>query len=504
MVQLVVVIALLLVVALAIYDVTQRRHAILRNFPVVGHFRYWLEAVGPELRQYIVTNNDEERPFSRDQRRWVYASSKSQNSYFGFGSDNEMERTPGYLIVKHSAFPLEAPGPGHADYDPDYGAPCAKVLGGARGRSRAFRPTSIVNVSGMSFGSLSGPAVEALNRGAAMAGCLHNTGEGGVSPHHQHGGQLVWQIGTGYFGCRELDGRFSLPRLQDQVARCPQIRAIEIKLSQGAKPGYGGLLPKRKITQEIADIRGIPSDRDCASPSVHSTFTDADSLLDFVESIAEATGLPVGIKSAVGESDFWWELGRRMASGDRGVDFITVDGGEGGTGAAPLVFADHVGLPFKIGFHRVHRILEETGIADDIVFIGSGRLGFPEPALLAFTLGCDLINIGREALMAIGCIQAQRCHTNHCPTGIATQASWLVRGVEPTLKSERLRNYVITLRKELLALSHTCGVPHPSQVRSDQLEFLGDSFGSQTVADVFAGNQPMPEEDGARSLVATR
>ena len=488
MVQIVALTTLALIAALTLYDVTQRRHAILRNFPVVGHFQYWLEAVGPELRQYIVTNNDEERPFSRDQRRWVYASSKSENSYFGFGSDNEMEQTPGYLIIKHSAFPLHAPVPGDTDYDPEHGVPCAKVLGAARGRRHAFRPASIVNLSGMSFGSLSGPAVEALNRGAALADCLHNTGEGGVSAHHLHDGQLVWQIGTGYFGCRELDGRFSLPRLRDQVARCPQIRAIEIKLSQGAKPGLGGLLPKRKITPEIASIRGIPVDRDCASPAVHNAFTDADSLLDFVESIAETTGLPVGIKAAVGQSDFWWELGHRMACGDRGVDFITIDGGEGGTGAAPLVFADHVALPFKIGFHRVHSIFEATGVADDVVFIGSGKLGFPQPALLALTLGCDLINVGREALMAIRCIQAQRCHTNHCPAGIATQNAWLVRGVEPTLKSARLHNYVVTLRKELLALSRTYGVPHPAQVASDQLEFLDDRFGSQTVADVFGAS----------------
>lgn len=277
--------------------------------------------------------------------------------------------------------------------------------------------------------------------------------------------------------------------------------AVELAVPEGDADESGPTGPFQDVEVRVEVGSGVPVTVEVAGVPFPA---DADSLLDFVESIAEATGLPVGIKSAVGESDFWWELGRRMASGDRGVDFITVDGGEGGTGAAPLVFADHVGLPFKIGFHRVHRILEETGIADDIVFIGSGRLGFPEPALLAFTLGCDLINIGREALMAIGCIQAQRCHTNHCPTGIATQASWLARGVEPTLKSERLRNYVITLRKELLALSHTCGVPHPSQVRSDQLEFLGDSFGSQTVADVFAGSQPMPEEDGARSIVATR
>jgi glutamate synthase (ferredoxin) len=468
-----------------LYDVFQTRHAILRNFPIVGHFRYWLEAVGPELRQYIVTGNDEERPFSRDQRRWIYASSKKTNNYFGFGSDNDMEAEAGYLIVKHSAFPRELPHPGDARYDPLFPLPAAKILGGARRRARAFRPPSVVNVSGMSFGSLSGPAVQALNRGVRVAACWQNTGEGGVSPHHLQGGDLVWQIGTGYFGCRQMDGTFSMPRLRERVDSCPQIRALEIKLSQGAKPGVGGVLPRAKISEEIAAIRGIPRDRDCISPAAHSTFRDVDGMLDFVEAIAEATGLPVGIKSAVGDRAFWTELARLMARGDRGVDFVTIDGGEGGTGAGPLVFTDHVALPFKVGFARVFREFAERGVDDRVVFVGSGKLGFPEAALFAFALGCDVIAVGREALLSIGCIQAQRCHTNHCPTGITTHNRWLIRGVDPTLKSARLANYIVALRRELLALSCACGVDHPSLVAPDQLELLDDRFGSQTVADLF-------------------
>ena len=240
------------------------------------------------------------------------------------------------MIIKHNAFPLDTP-----NGDPSYAIPCTKVLGGHRGRAKAFRPASVVNVSGMSFGSLSGPAVEALNLGAKAAGCLHNTGEGGVSSHHLRGGDLVLQIGTGYFGCRDLDGRFSMERLKESIDRGP-IRAIEVKLSQGAKPGLGGLLPKRKISPEIADARGISGDRDCVSPAVHREFRDADSLLDFVERLAAETGLPVGIKSAVGETAFWHDLARLMATTGRGVDFVSVDGGEGGTGAGPLVFTDHV------------------------------------------------------------------------------------------------------------------------------------------------------------------
>ena len=467
------------------YDLLQRKHAILRNFPIVGHFRYWLEAIGPELRQYIVTDNDEERPFNRDQRRWVYASSKGENDHFGFGSDNEMETASNYLIIKHHAFPLPMQHRDDPGFDPAYPIPCAKVLGGARRRTQAFRPASVIHISGMSFGSLSGPAVEALNRGAQLAGCLHSTGEGGVSQHHLHGGELLWQVGTGYFGCRELDGSFSMARLKETIARQPQIRAIEIKLSQGAKPGMGGLLPMAKISEEIATIRGIPRDRDCASPSGHTAFRNADGLLDFVESIASETGLPVGIKSAVGDLGFWHELARLMESGSRGVDFIQIDGGEGGTGAAPLAFSDHVAFPFKVGFTRVHRILTERGVHERTVLVGSGKLGFPEEALLAFALGCDLVAVGREALFALGCIQAQRCHTNHCPTGVATQNRWLSRGLDPTLKSERVARYLINMRRELLHLSHACGVAHPSEVTADQLEILDARYGSRTAAEVF-------------------
>jgi glutamate synthase domain-containing protein 2 len=359
------------------------------------------------------------------------------------------------------------------------------MLGGGRRRARAFRPASVVNVSGMSYGSLSAAAVEALNRGAAAAGCLQNTGEGGVSRHHEHGGDLVWQIGTGYFGCRELDGRFSMARLKETVARVPAIRAIEIKLSQGAKPGVGGILPRAKISAEIAAIRGVPRDRDCISPPTHSTFNDADGLLDFAESIALETGLPVGIKSAVGELGFWRDLARLTAPGDRGLDFITIDGSEGGTGAGPLVFSDHVALPFKVAFSRVHKTFVDEGARDRVIFVGSGKLGFPEAALFAFALGCDLINVGREAMLAIGCIQAQRCHTNHCPTGVATQNRWLMRGLDPGLKSARLANYIVTLRKEILALCRACGVPHPALISADQLELLDGRFDAKTVGELF-------------------
>lgn len=468
----------------SVYDVVQRKHAILRNFPILGHFRYLLETIGPELRQYIVTSNNEERPFSRDERTWVYASSKKQNNYFGFGTDNDLEQAPNHLVIKHSAFPLPEIHPGDPGYDPKFGIPCPKILGEFRKRKHAFRPASVVNVSGMSYGSMSGPAVEALNRGCGIAGCLHNTGEGGITDYHQHGGELIWQIGTGYFGCRDESGRFNVERFKETVEK-NAVKAIEIKLSQGAKPGLGGLLPAAKITPEIARIRGIPMGKDCASPSSHSAFHDVDSMLDFVEMLADESGLPVGIKSAVGESQFWQDLARIMDTTGRAVDFITIDGGEGGTGAAPLVFTDHVALPFKLAFTRAYREFFERGIHSQVVFVGSGKLGFPATAILAFALGCDMVHVAREPMLSIGCIQAQRCHTGHCPTGIATQNPWLMRGLDPTHKGARLANYIVTLRKEILQLSRACGVIHPALVTADQCEITDERFGSATARELF-------------------
>ena len=481
-----VLVALLLgLVAVAIYDVTQRRHAILRNFPIVGHLRFILEGIGPELRQYIVTDNDSDKPFSRDHRRWIYSAAKHGNTYYGFGTDNDLEGSPGYLVVKQVAFPLAAPAADSPAGPPDYALPCAKVLGGTRKRAKAFRPESVVNISSMSYGSLSHAAVEALNRGAAIAGCLQGTGEGGISDHHRHGGDLIWQIGTGYFGCCDAHGGFSLPRFLDTVAGTPSVRAIEVKISQGAKPGIGGVLPAAKVTPEISAMRGIPIGVDCISPPTHSAFDDVDSMLDFVELLAAETGLPVGIKSAVGRDDFFHDLAKATANGDRSVDFITIDGGEGGTGAGPLAFTDHVALPFKLGFARVLRAFAEAGTADQVVFMGAGKLGIPQAALFAFAMGCDVVNVGREAMLAIGCIQAQRCHTGRCPTGVTTHSRWLTRGLDPELKSARVAAYLVQLRRELLDLSRACGAAHPALVTLDAFEILGDRFDARGAAEVF-------------------
>ncbi|HTL37102.1 MAG TPA: FMN-binding glutamate synthase family protein [Kofleriaceae bacterium] len=494
-----------LLVLVAIYDMTQKRHAVLRNFPIVGHFRYWLEAIGPELRQYIVTGNDEERPFSRDQRRWVYASSKKENNYFAFGTDNDLERS-GNILIRHSAFPLHTPHAGEPGYDPDYKVPALRKLGAFRGRKHAFQPTSIVNTSAMSYGSLSGAAVEAINRGVAIAGALQNTGEGGISDYHRKGGEIIWQIGTGYFGCRDDKGKFSLDRALESIASA-KVRALEIKLSQGAKPGLGGVLPAAKITPEIARIRGIPLGRDCISPASHSAFSDVSSMLDFIEKLADATGLPVGIKSAVGDLGFWRELAAQMDKTKRGPDFITIDGGEGGTGAAPLVFTDHVALPFKLGFTEVYKVFAEQGVQHQTVFIGSGKLGFPEASLLALSLGCDMVNVAREAMLSIGCIQAQRCHTGHCPTGVATQNRWLMRGLDPTLKSARLANYIATLRKELQSLAAACGHAHPALVPLDQLDIVDSATLTRSARVVYGyqpgwGLPPTNEVESAKAVAA--
>ncbi|HEX6877984.1 MAG TPA: FMN-binding glutamate synthase family protein [Nocardioidaceae bacterium] len=489
------------VAGIATYDLVQRKHALLRNFPVLGHGRYLLESVGPELRQYIVTDNNSERPFSRDQRRWVYASSKLENNYFGFGTDNDTEHTEGYPIIKHRTFSEVAPS-NHPHAGEEESLPSAKVLGGPRGRRLAFRPPSLVNISAMSFGSLSGRAIEALNRGAAMAGCMHNTGEGGISSYHRNGGDLVFQIGTAYFGCRDEEGRFDIKRLKDLVASAP-VRAIEIKLSQGAKPGLGGLLPGTKVTPQIAEIRGIKPGVDCISPSRHAEFHDVDSMLDWVEMLADETGLPVGIKSAVGDLRFWTELVDRMADGERGVDFVTIDGGEGGTGAAPLVFSDSVSLPFRVAFSRVYQVFAEAGLTDDVTFIGSGKLGLPDNAIVAMALGCDMLNIAREPMLSIGCIQAQKCHTDRCPTGVATQDPWLSHGLDPDLKSVRAANYIKTLRRDLLKVAESCGVAHPALIDTEDVDVLYGDQNAKRLWEVY-GYEPGWGRPSDRDAAAIR
>lgn len=453
---------------LAIRDVVQRPHTITHNFPIIGHIRYLFEKIGPEIRQYFIANNREELPFNRRERSWIYASAKQENNYQGFGSDQDFY-TPNYHFIKPALFPLKLP-ENHINTGNPYFVPCAKVMGEANGRRRPFRPRSVINISAMSFGSLSAKAVESLNKGAHKAGAYHNTGEGGLSPYHSTGADVVFHFGTGYFGVRSKDGSLDLDKLEKLAENNSFVRAIEIKLSQGAKPGKGGVLPGAKITAEIAAIRGVELGKDVISPASHKCFDTVDEMMDLIEEIAKRTGLPVGIKSAVGKTHLWHDLADKMVERGTGPDFITIDGGEGGTGAAPPSFADHVALPFYHGFAIIYKIFKDRDLINKIVFVASGKLGLPANAVRAFALGADVINVAREAMMSIGCIQAQLCHTNRCPSGVATQNKWLQAGIDIPLKSDRFYHYVKYFRKELVELTHASGYEHPCQFKMTDVE----------------------------------
>jgi len=459
---------IIVLVIIAIRDVLQRSHTISHNFPIVGHIRYLLESIGPELRQYLVANNREELPFNRIERGWVYASSKNENNYEGFGTDRDIYAHQ-HIFINNAMFPYQTK-EGHPNTTDKSFLPCAKVMGEFNKRQKPYRPASVINVSAMSFGSLSAKAIESLNKGVKMAHAYHNTGEGGLSPYHSHGGDVVFHFGTGYFGVRAEDGGFSMEKLKQLVADNPFIRAIEVKLSQGAKPGKGGVLPGAKITPEIAKIRGVEVGKDVLSPPNHKAFSTIPEMVDFIEAIAKETGLPVGIKAAIGKLEQWEELADIMIKTNKGPDFITVDGGEGGTGAAPPSFADHVSLPWVYGFGDLYKMFQEKGLSERIVFIGSGKLGFPAKAVMAFAMGADCINVAREAMMSIGCIQAQICHTNRCPSGVATQSKWLQNGIDPTLKSVRLAQYFKTFRKEFVEITHASGYEHPCEFKMSDIE----------------------------------
>ncbi|MGV6830051.1 MAG: FMN-binding glutamate synthase family protein [bacterium] len=463
---------LVVILIIAIRDIVQKKHTIQHNFPVIGHIRYLFESIGPEIRQYFVANNREELPFNRIERGWIYASAKKENNYEGFGTDRDLY-SHHHIFINNAMMPFRLP-ENHPNQSDQSFLPCAKVIGAFNKRRRPFRPASAINISAMSFGSLSAKAVESLNKGVLMANAYHNTGEGGLSPYHSNGGDVVFHFGTGYFGVRSADGGFSMEKMVELVKANPFIRAIEVKLSQGAKPGKGGVLPGKKITPEIAKIRGVEVGVDVLSPPTHKAFTNVKEMVDFIEDIAKNTGLPVGIKAAIGKLDQWEELAEIMKATGKGPDFITVDGGEGGTGAAPPSFADHVSLPWVYGFGDLYRLFQRKGVGDRVVWIGSGKLGFPAKAAMAFAMGVDCINVAREAMLSIGCIQAQICHTNKCPSGVATQSKWLQKGIDPTLKSVRLAQYFKTFRKEFLEITHAAGYEHPCQFTMDDIEINVD------------------------------
>ena len=460
---------LIIIVIITIRDIfVQKAHTLSHNFPVIGHLRYLFESVGPEIRQYFVANNREELPFNRIERGWIYASAKKENNYEGFGTDRDIYAHQ-HIFINNAMMPFKIDKNHPNSIDKSF-LPCAKVMGEFNKRKRPYRPASIINVSAMSFGSLSAKAVESLNKGVKLANAYHNTGEGGLSPYHKHGGDVIFHFGTGYFGVRDKEGNFSMEKLVTLVNENPFIRAIEVKLSQGAKPGKGGVLPAAKISKEIAEIRNVEVGKDVLSPPNHSAFSTVQEMVNFIEEIAENTGLPVGIKAAIGKLGQWEELTNIMLKTGKGPDFIAVDGGEGGTGAAPPSFADHVSLPWVYGFSDLYKLFKSKRLTERVVFIGSGKLGFPGKAAMAFAMGADCINVAREAMMSIGCIQAQVCHTNRCPSGVATQSKWLQNGINVPLKSERLAQYFKTFRKELIEITHAAGYEHPCEFKMSDVD----------------------------------
>ena len=395
-----------LIVAIGLYDILQKEHTILRNFPIIGHFRYLLEGIGPEIRQYFVEADTEGKPLDRNQRTYIYSRAKLDNRAHPFGTEHDLQKE-GMEWVKHSIYPSAMP-----DNPP-------RVLVGGPECKYPYS-ASLLNVSAMSFGSLSKNAIKALNLGAKAGGFYHNTGEGSISDYHKMGGDLAYQIGTGYFGCRAADGNFSDEKFKETAA-IEQVKMIEIKLSQGAKPGHGGILPASKNNEEIARIRGVEPHTTVLSPPGHKAFNNAEGLLKFVQKLRELSdGKPVGFKLCVGSRDEFEDICKAMIETGIKPDFITVDGAEGGTGAAPITFSDHVGMPWENALIFVSDTLKDYDLKKDIKIITSSKIVDGFDVLKALCLGADLCNSARAMMLALGCIQALECHENTCPTGVAT------------------------------------------------------------------------------------
>ncbi len=443
----------LVLAALVMYvvDRTQTQHAVRRNFPLIGRFRYLFERLGEFFRQYFFAMDREELPFNRAQRSWVYRAAKNIDNTVAFGSTVDVHR-PGSVIFVSSLFPpLE-----------QETTPSAAVTVGPFCR-HPYSTRAIFNISAMSYGALSQPAVRALSMGAAKAGCWLNTGEGGLAPAHLEGGcDLVFQIGTAKYGVRDGDGHLSEPRLRE-LAALEQIRMFEIKLSQGAKPGKGGILPAVKVTPEIAAIRGIPAGQDSLSPNRHPDINTLDDLLDQIARIRDITGKPVGFKTVIGSLDWLDELCAIVLR--RGVesapDFITVDSAEGGSGAAPMPLMDGVGMLLSDSLPAVVDRLTAWNLRDRIKVIASGKLINPRGAAWALAVGADFVNSARGFMFALGCIQAMQCNKNTCPTGVTTHNPRLQRGLVPQDKAERVAHFARNMEKEIAMIAHSCGVPQP-------------------------------------------
>ncbi len=445
----------LFVVVIFIVDVTQTKDAVRRNYPVVGRFRYVFSKLGEFFRQYFFAMDREEMPFNRAEREWVYVSSEGGDNTVAFGSTKTL--TPvGTVIFVNCPFPTLT----------EDSVPTPLIIIGPH-CDNPYESTSIINISGMSYGAISRPAVLALSNGARLGGCWLNTGEGGLSPYHLEGGcDIVYQIGTAKYGVRDQDGALDIGRLR-AIAEHPQVMMFEIKMSQGAKPGKGGILPAVKVTREIAEIRGIPRQQASISPNGHLDIRNVAELVDMIERVREVTKKPVGFKAVVGAYGWLDNLCKEILS--RGIktapDFITVDSGDGGTGAAPMPLMDNVGLPVKEALPMVADILIRNGLKDRIKLIASGKLVTPAEVAWAFCAGADVAVSARGFMFALGCIQALKCNKNTCPTGITTHEPRLQRGLDPEDKAVRVKNYVERLRYDVGVIAHSCGVPHPRALK---------------------------------------
>jgi glutamate synthase domain-containing protein 2 len=432
------------------WDLTQTRHSVRRNYPVIAHFRYLLESIGPEIRQYFIENDTDERPFSRQQRAIVYQRAKNVLDKRPFGTQGNVYEN-GYEWINHSLAPTQLES---HDFRVDVGETRAQPYS-----------ASVFNISAMSFGALSANAIRALNQGARRGRFYHDTGEGSISQYHrENGGDLVWEIGSGYFGCRDADGRFSEAGFVAN-ATSPQVKMIEVKLSQGAKPGHGGVLPAAKVSLEISAARGVAMGEDCVSPARHSAFATPIELLQFVDRLRHLSGgKPVGFKLAIGHPWEWFGIAKAMIETKLLPDFIVVDGGEGGTGAAPLEFTDHVGAPLREALLLVHNTLVGLNLRQQVRIGAAGKVITAFDIVRTMALGADWCNAARGYMFALGCIQSQNCHTDRCPTGVATQDRHRQAALDPQDKATRVFHYQQNTLKALKELIAAAGLNHPGEI----------------------------------------
>ncbi len=468
---------LLALLLVGIHDLTQSRHAILRNYPILGHLRFLLEFLRPELRQYFFESDTEATPFSRNQRSIVYQRAKQDVDKRPFGTQLD-PYAAGYEWINHSVSPARVDS---HDFRIRIGGPdCLQPY-----------HSSLLNISAMSFGALSANAILALNRGAREGGFAHDTGEGSISVHHRvHGGDLIWEIGTGYFGCRTPHGHFDAEAFA-RLAADPQVRMIEIKLSQGAKPGHGGVLPGAKVSAEIAAARGVPPGVDCVSPSAHTAFDSPLGLMQFVQTLrALSGGKPVGFKLAIGHPWEWFAMVKAMLASGITPDFIVVDGKEGGTGAAPVEYIDRVGVPMREGLLLVHNALVGAGLRDRVRIGAAGKIITAFDIARTMALGADWCNAARGFMFALGCIQAQSCHTDRCPTGVTTQDALRQRALVVPDKAERVRHFHRNTLAALADLVASAGLLHPQELRPEHIMVRLSPFEAQPLSAIYDFLEP--------------